>query len=95
MFTTDKRSFFFNLLESSAAQKCLDLLVKHSRKAAFRVVLSPVEEFKKAQFLQKWQAGEMSNQEFLLLANKYSGRTFNDLTQYPIFPWVLSKYKCS
>lgn len=24
--------------------------------------------------------------------NKYSGRSFNDLTQYYIFPWVLNDY---
>jgi len=95
VFTVDKRSFFINLFEASAVQKCLDLLFKHSRKAAFRVVASPVEEFQKAKFFQKWQTGEITNQEFLLLVNKYSGRSFNDLTQYPIFPWILSKYRCS
>jgi hypothetical protein len=31
--------------------------------------------------------------EFLLLVNKFSGRSFNDLSQYPIFPWVLTDYK--
>jgi len=24
--------------------------------------------------------------------NKYSGRTYNDINQYPIFPWVLTDY---
>jgi hypothetical protein len=24
--------------------------------------------------------------------NTYSGRTYNDINQYPIFPWVLSDY---
>ena len=26
------------------------------------------------------------------MVNKYSGRSFNDLAQYPIFPWVISEY---
>lgn len=30
--------------------------------------------------------------EFLLLINKFSGRSFNDLSQYPMFPWVLKDY---
>lgn len=59
------------------------------------MVTSPVEEIKKGNYIQKWLTAEMSNQEFLLVVNKYGGRSFNDLTQYPIFPWVLSKYKCS
>ena len=25
--------------------------------------------------------------------NKYSGRSFNDLSQYPIFPWILHDYQ--
>ena len=24
--------------------------------------------------------------------NKFAGRTFNDVTQYPVFPWILSDY---
>jgi len=34
----------------------------------------------------------ISNQQFLLLVNKYSGRSFNDLSQYPIFPWIVHDY---
>ena len=24
--------------------------------------------------------------------NTFAGRTYNDLTQYPVFPWILSDY---
>lgn len=41
---------------------------------------------------KKWQRGEMSNFQYLMLVNTMAGRTFNDLTQYPVFPWVLSDY---
>ncbi len=27
-----------------------------------------------------------------MLVNKYSGRTFNDLSQYPVFPWVIKEW---
>lgn len=40
----------------------------------------------------EWQMGKRSNMELLMLANKYSGRSFNDLSQYPIFPWILKDY---
>jgi len=36
--------------------------------------------------------GEMSNFQYLMLVNTMAGRTFNDLTQYPVFPWVLADY---
>lgn len=41
---------------------------------------------------KKWLKGEMSNFHYLMLVNTMAGRTFNDLTQYPVFPWVLADY---
>jgi WD40 repeat protein len=41
---------------------------------------------------KKWVKGEMSNFQYLMLVNTMAGRTFNDLTQYPVFPWVLADY---
>ena len=41
---------------------------------------------------KKWQKGEMSNFHYLMLINTLAGRTFNDLTQYPVFPWVIADY---
>ncbi len=41
---------------------------------------------------RKWVKGEISNFHYLMLVNTMAGRTFNDLTQYPIFPWVLADY---
>ncbi len=42
--------------------------------------------------MRRWQKGEMSNFHYLMLVNTMAGRTFNDLTQYPVFPWVLADY---
>jgi beige protein homolog 1 len=41
---------------------------------------------------RKWSKGEISNFHYLMLINTMAGRTFNDLTQYPIFPWILADY---
>ncbi|KAK2748947.1 hypothetical protein FQN57_007230 [Myotisia sp. PD_48] len=41
---------------------------------------------------KKWLKGEMSNFHYLMHINTLAGRTFNDLTQYPVFPWVLADY---
>lgn len=42
---------------------------------------------------KKWLKGEMSNFHYLMFVNTLAGRTFNDLTQYPVFPWVISNYE--
>lgn len=40
-----------------------------------------------------WQKGCISNFEYLMHLNAAAGRSFNDLTQYPVFPWVLADYE--
>jgi hypothetical protein len=37
---------------------------------------------------EEWEEHGMSNYEYLLFLNLMSGRTFNDLTQYPVMPWT-------
>ncbi|ODQ82000.1 hypothetical protein BABINDRAFT_18517, partial [Babjeviella inositovora NRRL Y-12698] len=41
---------------------------------------------------KKWKRGEISNLYYLMLVNTLAGRTCNDLTQYPVFPWVIADY---
>jgi WD40 repeat protein len=40
-----------------------------------------------------WQNRQISNYEYLMALNTYAGRSFNDLTQYPVFPWVVRDYE--
>nr|XP_018262052.1 uncharacterized protein I303_05067 [Kwoniella dejecticola CBS 10117]OBR84210.1 hypothetical protein I303_05067 [Kwoniella dejecticola CBS 10117] len=42
--------------------------------------------------MRKWQNREISNFAYLQLLNQYANRTPNDVTQYPVFPWVLADY---
>ncbi|XP_018021999.1 uncharacterized protein LOC108678159 isoform X2 [Hyalella azteca] len=39
-----------------------------------------------------WQSRKMSNFDYLMTLNSLAGRTYNDLNQYPIFPYVLADY---
>jgi hypothetical protein len=41
---------------------------------------------------RRWQNREISNFAYLQMLNQHAGRTPNDVTQYPVFPWVLSDY---
>jgi hypothetical protein len=40
-----------------------------------------------------WQHGEITNFEYLMFLNSCAGRSFLDLTQYPVFPWILNDYR--
>lgn len=42
--------------------------------------------------VELWLSNQLSNFEYLLLLNSAAGRSFHDLSRYPVFPWVLSSY---
>ena len=41
----------------------------------------------------EWQRGNITNYDYLLLLNSAAGRTVQDLSRYPVFPWVIADYK--
>eukprot|EP00058_Branchiostoma_floridae_P010550 XP_002596038.1 hypothetical protein BRAFLDRAFT_202950 [Branchiostoma floridae] len=41
---------------------------------------------------QRWERGDISNFQYLMHLNTLAGRSYNDLMQYPVFPWVLADY---
>ena len=41
----------------------------------------------------KWLRGEISNFDYLMALNTISGRSFNDLCQYPVMPWIIAQYE--
>ena len=40
----------------------------------------------------RWVDGLMSNFDYLIFLNSQASRSFCDLSQYPIFPWVINDY---
>ena len=43
----------------------------------------------KIELVKKWQNRKITNYEFLFYLNILSGRSFNDLSKYPVFPLIL------
>ena len=73
---------------------------KSARYAATRVVSATgatlMNRRAKADAAQRakelWRKRELSTFDYLMALNMYAGRTLHDLSQYPIFPWVLREY---
>lgn len=42
---------------------------------------------------QLWADNKLTNFEYLMELNKLSGRNYNDISQYPIFPWILVNFE--
>ena len=90
--STDRRTFFLDFASQGACKrvlKCVGKLIHQSD-----AVLSPSDRARRLQRLMKaWQQREISNLRYLMLLNTLAGRTYNDLSQYPVMPWVLQDYE--
>jgi len=47
----------------------------------------------RAKITSQWVQGKITNFDFIMHMNSFAGRSYNDLTQYPVFPWVLADYE--
>ena len=56
---------------------------------------SPKQLFKMSNMMQRWQRREISNFDYLMYLNTVAGRSYNDLNQYPVYPWVIVNYESS
>ncbi|VDO95913.1 unnamed protein product, partial [Schistosoma margrebowiei] len=52
-----------------------------------------LKKFKLQNVQQAWLNGELSNFDYLMKLNTTAGRSYNDLMQYPIFPWIIRDYE--
>ena len=50
------------------------------------------KKIKLSKKIKEWRNWKISNFEFLMWLNIFSNRSYNDLSQYPVFPWILSNY---
>ena len=45
-----------------------------------------------SKIIKDWSKWRINNFSFLMHLNLFANRSYMDLSQYPIFPWILSKY---
>ncbi|GAM17220.1 hypothetical protein SAMD00019534_003950 [Acytostelium subglobosum LB1] len=92
VFMRDQTTFFLNFSKNDR-NKVFSKIHSVRRtyyKESMANSLSPQDTLKKA--MADWQQRRMSNFDYLMTLNTLAGRTYNDLTQYPVLPWVLADY---
>ncbi|XP_076002259.1 neurobeachin isoform X1 [Genypterus blacodes] len=101
VFMANRTSVMFNFPDQATVKKVVYSLPRvgvgtsYGLPQARRISLAtPRQLFKSSNMTQRWQRREISNFEYLMFLNTISGRTYNDLNQYPVFPWVLTNYDC-
>uniref|UniRef100_A0A8D2LC14 Neurobeachin-like protein 2 n=1 Tax=Varanus komodoensis TaxID=61221 RepID=A0A8D2LC14_VARKO len=90
IFFIDQTNYFLNFKKEARNKVYSRILSLCS--ANISGTRSPQELFKASGLTQKWVNREMSNFDYLMQLNTMAGRTYNDLAQYPVFPWILRDY---
>ena len=52
-----------------------------------------LKKLKLSKKIEMWKNWEINNFEMLMWLNIYGNRSYNDISQYPVFPWILSNYE--
>lgn len=89
-FFNNGLSYFFYFISKNVREQVIRFL--SSRKLEILQTTSSMKLISDQRVTEKWLTGQISTYEYLMLINFFAGRTFNDLSQYPVFPWILSDY---
>ncbi|XP_050525286.1 neurobeachin-like protein 2 [Daktulosphaira vitifoliae] len=91
-FLMDQSNYFLNFTTKIRLKVLTAIFSIHPPNFSFNSSRHPQDLLKKSNMTQKWVNREISNFEYLMQLNTIAGRTYNDLSQYPVFPWVLADY---
>ncbi|KAK9040542.1 hypothetical protein V6N11_015690 [Hibiscus sabdariffa] len=95
LFMVDRSNFFFDFGSSEGRRNAYRAIVQARPPHLNNIYLAtqrPEQLLKRTQLMERWARWEISNFEYLMQLNTLAGRSYNDITQYPVFPWILSDY---
>ncbi|KAG4173782.1 hypothetical protein ERO13_A11G082900v2 [Gossypium hirsutum] len=95
LFMVDCSNFFFDFGSSEGRRNAYRAIVQARPPHLNNIYLAtqrPEQLLKRTQLMERWARWEIGNFEYLMQLNTLAGRSYNDITQYPVFPWILSDY---
>ncbi|BFZ22107.1 hypothetical protein BsWGS_25146 [Bradybaena similaris] len=93
IFLVDQTNFFINFPEKGMRNKIYShILSLRPVNLIYKGQRSPADLLRASGLTLKWVNREISNFEYLMQLNTIAGRTYNDLSQYHVFPWILMDY---
>ncbi|XP_028247923.1 BEACH domain-containing protein C2-like [Glycine soja] len=95
LFMVDRSNFFFDFGNGEGRRNAYRTIVQARPPHLNNIYLAtqrPEQLLKRIQLMERWARWEISNFEYLMQLNTLAGRSYNDITQYPVFPWILSDY---
>jgi len=86
----DGKTYFFNLYHESTQQEFIKRLKQINPDII--AIADRTKDFHNYDFRQQWVEGNLSNFDYLMILNTFAGRSYNDINQYPVFPWIVQDY---
>ncbi|CAG9319012.1 NBEAL1_3 [Blepharisma stoltei] len=91
VFFRSGKSCLLNLFENDKREECLKEM-KAWKKHGVHVV-EKIDQKYAQKYTKAWKLGKLSNFEYLTVLNKLASRSFNDINQYPVFPWLIKDFE--
>ena len=97
IFLLDRLTYFLNLRSEEERARVYATIasLRPPRCAPMDASASgdaPQALLRRSDLTRRWRDREMSNFDYIMALNAVAGRTYNDVTQYPVFPWVIADY---
>ena len=109
IFTYEKKSYFLNFKSNQELLKFINDIIQHEKFRTikchqnkgkkligycklFNVYTKKTSHYVNNK-MEEWQNNIISTFEYIMWLNIFAGRSFNDLTQYPVFPWIITNYQ--
>ena len=80
--------YFYNIEDRDSF--CKQLYKNRDKKETSKnfLVTNGKKTFKEKKITEKWMNWEISTFEYLMKVNIYANRGYNDISHYPVFPWL-------
>ena len=109
IYTYEKKSYFLNFKSNQVLLKFINDIKQHEKFRTIKChgykdkrllgycklfnIYSKKKSLYPGYIIDEWQNNNISTFECLMWLNIFAGRSFNDLTQYPVFPWIITNYQ--
>lgn len=108
LYLDSRTSIFFNMFDQTTCRRFEKVICQYMKpyrlipagalvgvapsSASDPVSRSAVMDIIVKNLAHMWRHRELTNFEYLMHLNNLAGRSYNDLGQYPVFPWVIADY---
>ena len=80
IFTNNNKSYYFQFQNVNQKDNFIEKI---------KEINNQIVQFTKNKFVDEWKKGYMSNFEYIMNVNLLGNRSYRDLSQYPVFPWLI------